>query len=117
MGATGSSSLPTTKVYFAMAEPFSGLPLTRLCDDELPWEVVKRQTLQELIGLTQLHQKPSSAAASRLEGTTGLGSTKPVLTKQAQYCVDGDSEVESEDEDDDDDNSARSNSRSDHKQR
>ena len=42
--ATGSS-LPTSKVYFAMAEPFSGLPLLRICDDELPWDRVKRQTL------------------------------------------------------------------------
>ena len=51
------SSLPTTKVFFAMADPFVGMPLVRLSDDELPWERIKRQTLQELQGLTQLHQK------------------------------------------------------------
>ena len=45
--ATGSS-LPASKVYFAMSDPFMGLPLTRICQDELPWDRVKRQVLVEL---------------------------------------------------------------------
>ena len=50
--ATGSS-LPSTKVYFALTDPFNGLPLIHLCLDEMPWDRVKRKMLMDLQGLAQ----------------------------------------------------------------